>query len=314
MLLTETVELDPGAYLMDLILVADADPLPAVLEQKIGSEDLQLLHASDSAAARRILSEKGPDVRVLLLDWRLPQKGGLPLLKWTRQQRELPYLEVVVESSQLGPEDVRHCINCGACRFVSKPWQPYQLLAALHSAVTDSRLKESLLGRIREYEDALSLLTAGVFKVHTLKDAESLAIGLGRLCRNRQDSMGILELLSNAIEHGNLRIGYEEKSQLLKKGIYRQEIERRLSLPEHREKNVTVHVKISEQGGDILIEDEGPGFDFQSYMEIDQERLFDSHGRGILMANSLLDLQYEAPGNKVRVHLPPRENEEAGSD
>ncbi|HSR69499.1 MAG TPA: response regulator [Acidobacteriota bacterium] len=295
---------------MDLILVADAEPLPPVLAETITDRDVQLLRAESSAEARRILSQEQTNVRVLLLDWKLPPEGGLELLQWTRRQERLPYLEVVVESSRLGPEDVRHCFDCGACRFVSKPWQPIQLQAALRSAVSDSKMKESLLGRIREYEDALGLLKEGIFKVHTLKDAESLAIGLGRLCRNRQDSMAILELLSNGIEHGNLGIGYEEKSKLLKEGRYREEIKRLLALPPNRNKFVTVHVRISEKGGDIVITDDGPGFDFDNFMTIDQERLYDSHGRGILMASSLLDLQYEPPGNKVRVHLPPRDEEE----
>ncbi len=45
--------------------------------------------------------------------------------------------------------------------------------------------------------------------------------------------MGLSELLVNAIEHGNLEIGYDEKSRLLQSEGWQGEIDRRLALPEY---------------------------------------------------------------------------------
>ena len=36
---------------------------------------------------------------------------------------------------------------------------------------------------------------------------------------------------------------------------------------------------------------------------VDPRRLFDAHGRGILLAGDALDLQYVDPGNEVRVSI-----------
>jgi len=42
----------------------------------------------------------------------------------------------------------------------------------------------------------------------------------------------------------------------------------------------------------------------QTDQTIQEERLIDSHGRGMLVASSMLDLVYKPPGNNVTVRLP----------
>ena len=39
-------------------------------------------------------------------------------------------------------------------------------------------------------------------------------------------------------------------------------------------------------------------------MSLDHDRMFHSHGRGILIAGANLELQYFKPGNRVRVRIP----------
>jgi anti-sigma regulatory factor (Ser/Thr protein kinase) len=49
------------------------------------------------------------------------------------------------------------------------------------------------------------------------------------------------------------------------------------------------------------IEDEGPGFDWQTYVVPSPSRVFDNHGRGIFMAKleSFDHLEYLGSGNRV---------------
>jgi len=108
----------------------------------------------------------------------------------------------------------------------------------------------------------------------------------------------------NAIEHGNLAISYEEKGKLLAKRQHAKELKRRLSLPEYRDRFVEVRIERVLGTLIVRITDQGLGFDFERYMTLDKKRLFDSHGRGVLMASSTLDLAYFPPGNLVEVRLP----------
>ena len=54
----------------------------------------------------------------------------------------------------------------------------------------------------------------------------------------------------------------------------------------------------------LVIEDEGHGFEFEKFLQFDDSRMFDNHGRGIAMANSSLNVEYLNRGNKVVVKLP----------
>ena len=51
----------------------------------------------------------------------------------------------------------------------------------------------------------------------------------------------------------------------------------------------------------ITIRDEGSGFDWMSYLEIDPRRAFDTHGRGIAMAKMLSFSRLEYHGNGCEV-------------
>ena len=62
--------------------------------------------------------------------------------------------------------------------------------------------------------------------------------------------------------------------------------------------------RVGEDHLQVLMADSGPGFDFSSYQTFDRERLFDPHGRGILLARATVDVEYFKPGNQVRATLP----------
>lgn len=54
---------------------------------------------------------------------------------------------------------------------------------------------------------------------------------------------------------------------------------------------------------DNVLQQEGDGFERQHYLELDPERAFDAHGRGIAMAHmtGLEQMRYLGKGNTVEV-------------
>ena len=117
--------------------------------------------------------------------------------------------------------------------------------------------------------------------------------------------LGLQELLTNAVEHGNLGISYADKTRLVLENRWADEVERRLAQPGWGRRTVTV--TLSREAGDITltIQDEGDGFDWRKYLEFDPERAFDPHGRGIAMARmmSFDALDYQGNGNTVVVKI-----------
>ena len=115
--------------------------------------------------------------------------------------------------------------------------------------------------------------------------------------------MDIVEILVNAVEHGNLGLTYADKSALLKSDGWHAEVARRLTLPEYRGKLVRADLRLMTDGIVLTIADEGAGFDWTSFLEIQPERAFDLHGRGIAMSRlmSFDRVDYRGCGNEVEL-------------
>ncbi|MBO6824591.1 MAG: ATP-binding protein [Sneathiella sp.] len=160
-------------------------------------------------------------------------------------------------------------------------------------------------------EDELAHATKALFRFRTLKEARFLCdLVSSQTFDPIIVGIGLIELMVNAIEHGNLEITYEEKGLLLKKGEWQKEVERRLELPEYKSRYATLEFNRSEKHLDLLITDEGDGFDADKFLHNqthDREESTGSqyHGRGIAVASQLdfEKIEYLGKGNQVRVSI-----------
>jgi DNA-binding response OmpR family regulator len=119
--------------------------------------------------------------------------------------------------------------------------------------------------------------------------------------------LGLVELLNNAIEHGNLEIDYQEKNHALKGSyFYRLATEKSRSEP-WASRKVVVEASQNASDGWITyrIVDEGKGFDWRDAPNpLEGEGVEARHGRGILMARHSFDsMEYNEKGNEVTVRL-----------
>jgi anti-sigma regulatory factor (Ser/Thr protein kinase) len=117
--------------------------------------------------------------------------------------------------------------------------------------------------------------------------------------------LGVREMIVNAIEHGNLGITYEEKTQCQKNQSYLDLLRERQRNEENRNKKVHITYRLDENGAVYTVRDEGTGFNYDSYFGIDvrtlNERMI-QHGRGILITRSVFDeVRYNDTGNEVRL-------------
>lgn len=288
----------------DLILVVDEEPagLLALQEMLQGSGHV-MVTALTGAAARQIVEKRGEEIQAIVLELALPDMSGFELLQWIKAEPSVCQVEVIVQSSRLEAQNVRKALDLGAYFYLSRPFQPAQVRAIVKAAVSACRLRRSLARHVEDIEDALGLLTRGTFHLRSPREAELLSAHLGSAVGDSAKGAALFELLINAVEHGNLEISYDEKSRLLAEGRLSEEIKRRLKRPEYASRRVEIRVEQSPRGFEVLIRDEGRGFTPESYFTVDESRLFDSHGRGILFANAALDLEYLGRGNEVRVTI-----------
>jgi len=120
---------------------------------------------------------------------------------------------------------------------------------------------------------------------------------------NREDReklhVALQELLVNAIEHGNCKISFEEKSAWLEQGKNAMDLIREKNKdPAIAAKKVRLSYTISPEKSTFTITDEGDGFDWRS--RLNSKPTIGLHGMGIRMAGVYVqDLTYNDRGNEV---------------
>jgi anti-sigma regulatory factor (Ser/Thr protein kinase) len=111
--------------------------------------------------------------------------------------------------------------------------------------------------------------------------------------------LGLHELLLNAIEHGNLEIGFDLKSKLLYSGTYMDTLEFRLASQKYANRHVDLFVETFSDRVCFTVADQGPGFDPEPYMNASTAPSDELHGRGIILVRQACfdHLNYNDKGN-----------------
>ena len=291
--------------IMDTILIVDDNPDVLFLVQTtLEAEGYRCRTAADGVEAQALVKEMKEQITAILLDWKMPRMSGIELLRWIKSQAELADIPVIMQTVMDRPENVKEGIDAGAFYYLPKLTESKLLQSIVRAAVSDFRQKKALLDKIREGENPFALLVEGNFRLRTLAEGEYLALEIANACAAPETVVAISELINNAVEHGNLGISYDEKTEYIKLDTFYAEIDRRLAQPEYAEKYVHVRVKKGIDDMTVLITDQGPGFDFEKYLVLDESRVFHLHGRGIALANRFTDLQYLGTGNQVLITIP----------
>lgn len=144
------------------------------------------------------------------------------------------------------------------------------------------------------------------FTFKTIHSARDLAILLANTCPEPQRAVvGLTELLLNAVEHGNLQISHADKNRLCQENRWDEEVAARIADPANADKEVWVEY-VREPGWiRVVIRDEGDGFNWHRYVDIDPVRATQLHGRGIAIARmiSFDSVEYRGKGNEVEAAI-----------
>ena len=285
------------------ILIVDDEPLNIkILEENLKSVGYATVSASNGIDAWQELEKNHAKFDVVLLDRMMPKMDGMELLAQMKSHEAISKLPVVMQTAKVASHEVLEGLKAGVQYYLTKPYSRDQLLAVVKTVISSYQYQRKLEESIDKQVGTLKLMTHGIFNVRILDDAYNLSALLASSSPNTEKvGMGLTELLVNALEHGNLGIGYDEKSRLNVQGNWQEEVERRLQLPENIKKKVVLTYERRKEEISFIIKDQGQGFEWQKYLELTPDRIFDSHGRGIVLANVLCfdHVEYLGSGNQV---------------
>ena len=275
----------------------------AILSTYLRDGGYQVDEADNGLKAWEIL-QKNKNYDVIITDRRMPEMDGLELSKLIKAAPDLQRIPILMQTSADTTGEISEGIQSGVYYYLTKPYEEETLLTITRAAIRDREQNNIFADRLSHQPDALQGISQGEFTFQTPDEAENIALLVGRIFPSPELAVpGLYELLINAVEHGNLEIGYEEKGRLLASGTLEDEIQRRLNLPEY--KNRKAIIQYSNNGNEIRVRitDEGKGFDWQPFIKIETSRATSSNGRGIVKAKFLNfeKMDYYGTGNQVRI-------------
>ncbi len=286
-----------------VLLVVDDDPLnQIVISEFLDGFDYELVLANSGEEAWAKLQAEPDRFDAVLLDRMMPGIDGIEVLQRIKQDAQLKLLPVILQTASSMSEQVVEGLKAGAYYYLTKPFNADVLRVVVATALRD-RAERIQGSEYAEYKQrALAHLDSAQFSFKTPADARHIAMLLASICPSRESAnMGLMELMLNAIEHGNLGITYDEKSSLVAADDWHEEIEHRLTLPQYAQKSATASFRRDGKNLVFTIQDEGDGFDWTPYLEMSVERMMDNHGRGIAISRSMCfsHLEYRGTGNCV---------------
>jgi CheY-like chemotaxis protein len=286
------------------ILAVDDDEINLeIIAQTVLQAGHEFKGVTDGQSGLHYLDANKDIIDIILLDKMMPEMSGMEVLQHIKANPATAHIPVILQTGDAGTTEVQEGLEAGAYYYLTKPFYPKVLLALIEAAARDLISKDTSRQEMRQDKSAVDMLLDGTFAAKTPLQMEVLAIKIACQAENPERiEAALLHLLNNAVEHGNLGIGYEYKTKLLHSGTWDDTVKKMLASLEHKDKKVIVTFHRKETEIVVTIKDEGQGFEWQKYMDYDPTRLTDPNGRGIATARimGLDNLSYEGKGNKLR--------------
>ncbi len=289
------------------ILVVDDEPINlSVIEEYLEEIECRASFANDGQEAWELLEANPTDFDVIVLDRMMPRMTGMELLEKINENPILRHCPVIMQTAMAAKKEVMEGIEAGSYYYLTKPFEGEMLISIVKAAINDRNQFKRLQSELEQSTRPLKKMYKAEFGFKSLQEARDLALFIANACLDAQKVvMGLSEILINAIEHGNLGIGYDEKTVLVDNGCWEQEVENRLQQDNYRNKQALLIFTRDESGCHIVVKDQGQGFEWDNYLKISPERATHNHGRGIAMAVMLgfSKVEYRGCGNEVYLFI-----------
>jgi len=279
------------------VLVVEDDPeISCLLCQLLELDGYRAEAAPTGSEAIRQIQKDQPDA--IVLDIMLPDMSGFEICQRLKLRRETNQIPILMLTALSDENSRRSGLRVGANRYLTKPFEPQQLLGELKEAIAHRR---ELLARQTHTSVQVQMASDSRFR-EQLNDLLSELFVLTQLS---EDEIGriryaVLEMTENAAEWGNRR---------------------------QKDLIVNISYELSDEWVRFVITDQGPGFDRNNLphaaCEEDptahlgiREKLGMRHGGfGIMLARGMVDkVEYNEAGNQVtltKLMRPAAKPEEA---
>ena len=122
---------------MRVLVVDDSSIIRRVVEQILEVLGHEAISAADGIDALETLrSTEG--IRLILLDWNMPEMSGIEFLRTIKADPELQDLPVIMLTTESERRKMIEAIEAGAKHYLTKPFQPETLATKILQCVGSS--------------------------------------------------------------------------------------------------------------------------------------------------------------------------------
>ncbi|UCD32095.1 MAG: response regulator, partial [Desulfobacterales bacterium] len=140
------------------ILMVDDNPTNLqVLFQTLESMECRMLVAKDGQTALTIADKKLPDL--ILLDIMMPGMDGYEVCRRLKSQPSTQHIPVIFLSALSETDDKVKGLNIGAVDYITKPFQPEEVIARVNTHLTIHRLKSEVETQKDQLEQELKTVS-----------------------------------------------------------------------------------------------------------------------------------------------------------
>ena len=125
----------PGARIV--VVVEDEPALRTVLVRLLATQ-YTVFTAEDGLLGIDLLMKLGSTASALVLDVMMPRVDGISVAKRVKAHPRTRHVPIVFLSSQITQREVKEGLDAGASFYVTKPFQPKDLLEKVRRAIAGS--------------------------------------------------------------------------------------------------------------------------------------------------------------------------------
>ena len=287
---------------MKVLIVEDNSALRSFMDIAVRQCGHKTVLARDGEEGFQAFEKDKPDL--ILSDISMPRHNGLKLLERVRNQDHETIF--VVMTGHGSEETARRALELRANNYLCKPveFPVLRNLLQKYSRLTQRRrASEEVRALVVRRETCIEIPS----RMDLVPDVVEMILSELSLVFPREEildlQLGLYELIVNAIEHGNLELGFEEKQKLLESSPqdWMGVLEKRAGEERYRDRKVHITCRHERGTCEWVIEDEGRGFDPEAVPSCLGEGVEGLSGRGIFLARMQFDeLSFLGRGNRVR--------------
>ena len=297
---------------MPIILVVDDSEtdrklIGGLLKPKL---DWIVQYACNGSEALDLIGQIFPDV--VVTDLQMPEMDGIQLC--AESKAEYPQVPIILVTGRGSEALAVDALDAGAASYVPKSALAGSLLETVEQVLSISNHHKSK-------ERLMRFTTNTRFQFNLKNDQELIAplldfvdgtaeiLGMGDVAERRHVAVAIEEAMINAIFHGNLELDgalVQDARRALHDGLVAEVVKERSFEPPFNDRRVRVGIELSRNRIEVIIRDDGNGFDAAAKTKnaSDISQLSGAGGRGLtLIRNFMDDVQFNEVGNEIRMGL-----------